>query len=235
MFGLQQTEWRDLVLSINIHRKTRRLFPLAAAALLSRAASQASLNEIAEALGLKESSTLRKIISIASLPPEIASIVEWGERRGSISMSAAAEITRLGKLDLMRRAAMAAIQHGMTKEEIRQIVQISSRSKSTIDECIQKVLSTRLIIERSELIIGSLLSKTAKENFEELGSELIERKIKNLMARQFPDVVPKALRISQERFSLLLSEDDSRRLRIELKGKAIESMVTDLAEQAKSY
>jgi hypothetical protein len=232
MFGLQRNEWQDLVLSVNIHRKTRRLSPSTTAILLSRASSHSSPNELAEALGFKEPSTLRKIMSLKSLPPEIADVVEWGERRGSLSMSSAAEITRLEDMDLMRKVAHAAIQSSMTKEEIRQIVQMKTRSNASIEDCIRNALATRPLIERNELILGSLLTEKAKRSVAELGTEAIGRKIQNLMARQFPAVVSKALRVSEERFSLLLSDEDSRQLRLALKGKSVELMITEFAERS---
>ncbi len=231
MFGLEREEWQDLVLSVNVHRKNRRLSPSQAAAYLQRALQRTTVEELAETLGFKETSTLRKIAGLVVLPADVASTVEWGSRRGNISMSTAAELLRLRSADLIREAVTSAIEHDLSKEEARQVVQIRARSSEPIQECVRRALATRTRIERSELILGSLLSGTAKQVSRQLGNDLLARKLKIALAHQFPDVVPKALRINGDRFSILLSEADAASLRAALQGKSVEATLTEFVER----
>ncbi|BDU68722.1 hypothetical protein GETHOR_08230 [Geothrix oryzae] len=231
MYGLQQGEWRDLVLSVNVHKKERRLTPYKAAGYLHRALQQVSVEILAEALGFKETSTLRKIAGLVALPPDVASTVEWGSRRGSISMSTAAELLRFGNSDLIREAITSAIEHDLSKEEARQVVQIWVRTSESVHECVLRALKSRTRIERSELILGSLLSTSAREISKSLGGEALSRKLQLLLAQRFPTVIPKALRINGDRFSILLSEADALALRQALNGKSIEATLTESVER----
>lgn len=231
MFGLTREEWQDLVLSVNVHRKSRRLSPAQAASYLQRALQQTSVESLAEALGFKETSTLRKIAGLSVLPADVADTVEWGSRRGSISMSTAAELLRLGSPDLVREAVTSAIEHDLSKEEARQLVQIRARSSEPIEECVRRALGTRLRIERSELILGSLLSGSAQQVAHQLGNDVLARRLKLVMANRFPDVVPKALRINGDRFTVLLAEADAANLRAALQGKSIEATLTEFVER----
>jgi len=230
MFGLQREEWQDLVLSVNVHRKVRRLSPIQAASYLQRALQQASVENLAKALGFQEVSTLRKIASLNSLPPDIASTVEWGSRRGSISMSTAAELLRLGSPDLIREAATSVIEHDMSKDEVRQVVQVRTRSSEPIQECVRRALATRPRVERSELVLGSLLTETARQVVQKLGNDVSARKLGLALAQRFPEVVLKALRINGNRFSILFSEADAAVLRAALQGKSIEATLTESVE-----
>lgn len=231
MFGLERGEWQDLVLSVNVHRKNRRLSPAQAASYLQRALKQTSVENLAETLGFKETSTLRKIAGLVTLPADVAGTVEWGNRRGNISMSTAAELLRLGSPDLIREAVTSAIEHDLSKEEARQVVQIRARTSEPIDECVRRALATRPRIERSELILGSLLSGAAKQIARQLDNDALARKLKLVLAGRFPNVVPKALRINGDRFSILLSEADAISLREALEGKSIEATLTELVEE----
>jgi hypothetical protein len=231
MYGLQRNEWQDLILSVNVHRKERRLSPIITASYLSRALANSTSEELSEALGFRDSTMLRQIMSLNSFPPELAACVEWGDRRGAISMTAAAQMCRLPNAELIRNLATAAIENKMTKEEVRQVVQIFSRSGKTIQECIQQALLTRPKIERSELVLGSLLTEDAKVRVANLGGDLVSKQLQKLLAKYFPDVFPKSFRINQDRFSLLLTMDDAAKFRSQLRGKSIEGTISELVEQ----
>lgn len=230
MFGLKEDEWRDLLLSVNVHRKNRRISPARAGRYIIKALEQTNINVLAEALGFNELSTLRKIIKVGSLPTNIASLVDWGTRRGSLSMSTAAELSRLKTPDLIETAFVEAVKYDFSRDEARQVVQIFSRSKQSIELCIQSVLKTRPKIVRSHLVIGSILSDKAKEIVASSDSGQIKRKVEMSMARSFPDVTIQALRFNDERFSMMLSEDNANIFRKKLKGKTIEVFLTDTLE-----
>jgi len=164
------------------------------------------------------------------MPAEIAPLVEWGTSSGTVSMSTATELMRLPSIDLTVEAVEAAVQHSFTKEEARQLVQVFQRSARPLDQCISNVLETRPRIEKSELILGSLVSAEAQRRARLLGDEPTAKRLRLLLARQYPDVICRALRVKAGRFSLLLSEDNAAKFRQQLAGEAIEAKLTSLLE-----
>ncbi len=231
MFGLGQDQWQDLVLSVNVHRKSRRLAPSQVGRCLTAALQHTDLETLADRLNFKDTTLLRKIARLADLPPDVASMVDWGSRKGSLSMSAATEIQRLEAPELIRESAIAAVENDFSRAEARQLVQIHARTGAPITACVESVVATRPKVERSELIIGSLLSEKAKAGCTLLGNDAAARSILLRLATRHPDVTARALRINGDRFSLLLSAEDGTRLRQLISPESVESLLTHLAEQ----
>ena len=230
MFGLSDEQWRDLVLSVNVHRKKRRLSPYQVAHFMKLALRETDVDGLAEALGFTDTTTMRKILRLNDLSDDLASTVDWGNSRGSVSMSTGAELLRLPTAELVDQAIRAAVENGLTKEEARQVVQIFERSGQGLAECIVRALKTRPRVERSELIIGSLLSESAQRVAAELGNEESTHKLKLALAKRYPDVLCRATRINGDKFSLLLDEAEAGKLRQKLGGQSVESMVTEVTE-----
>jgi len=233
VYGLRDDEWRDLVLSVNVHRKNRRLSPVQVARHMTRALQEIDAERLARALGFGDTTTLTKILRLGELPADLASLVDWGTRRGSVSMSAAAEILRLSSPTAIEHAMRAAVEHNLTREEARQVVQVQKRSGGSIQECVESVLRTRPRVERSELIIGSFVSEVAKARIASLGNEAATRILRRILAREYPNVTCQAVRVNGDRFSLLLSLEDSAKLRSGLRSRSVEGEVTRLVEALK--
>ena len=227
-FGLSNDEWQDLLLSVNVHRKQRRLTPAGAARLIERALQQTVADDLAAALGFESTTMLHKIRRLHELPPDLASVVHWGSRRGSLSMSTASELLRLEPEAAIREAFHVAVEHSLTRDEARQLVQIRQRSGKPIRESVAEALRTRPRAVRSELVIGSFITEQSVRAVTELGDEEASRWLRLQLARDVPQVVPRSLRIGDRRFSLLLSEDDGRVLRSVLGGESIESRLSEL-------
>jgi len=145
-------------------------------------------------------------------------------------MSTAFELLRLASIDDVRDAFRAAVEYELTRDEARQVAQIQERTSEAISECVRRVVASRPKIERSELIIGSLLTASSRALVDRMGSPETIRRLKLLLARQYPDVVARALRIHAERFSLLLAEADAVRLREHLGPRSIEATITQLVD-----
>lgn len=231
MFGLTDIQWRDLVLSVNVHRKSRRLSPAEVATYLATALSQTDVSSLAQALGFSDTTTLLKIHRLKDLPAELGALVEWGTVKGSVSMSTAAELMRLRSIDVAASAVKAAVEHSLTKEEARQLVQVLERSGDTLAASLNKILLTRPKVERSELVVGSLLSTKAQEKVLALGNDIAAKKVRLLFARNFPSILCQSVRIQPRRFSLLFPDDNAGKLRDALKGASIEATVTHFLEQ----
>jgi len=231
MFGLTKEEWQDLVLSVNVHRKTRRLSPSRVALHLRKALANTDEETLAHRLNFKDTALLRKLAKLADLPPDVAATVDWGNRKGSLSMSAATEIQRLEEPGMIREAAIAAIEHDLSRAEARQVVQLQRRTQQPISDCVQSAINTRPKIERSELIIGSFLSEPSRAACAKFGNDEAARLMQRYLAKTYPDIVAKALRINEHRFSLLLTAEDGAKLRGLIRPQSVESLLTQVAEQ----
>jgi hypothetical protein len=226
MFGLHEDEWRDLVLSVNVRKKDRRLSPFQVAGLLMKALEQTDIATLAKALGSDDKTTLQKIARLAKLPDQYACLVDWGSRRGYLSMSTAAELLRLESLETVLEAFKAAIEASLTKDEARQVIQISQRSHRPILECVQQALLTRPKITRHELIIGSVVSRKARQIVVKLGAETVTKKLRLALARHYPTIVAESVRVSEQRFSLMFTAADAASFRQFLGGASVENTVT---------
>jgi hypothetical protein len=230
MFGLPANDWRDLLLSVNVHRSQRRLSPTRVAELLDAALRQTDLEQLSKALNFSDKTTLERIRSLRSLPADLGILVDWGSRKGVLSMSTAAQLVRLKTPERVRAGFKAAVENDMTKEEARQVIQILERSGKPLPDCISTALATRPKIIRSELIIGSLVSDAAKKRVEELGEVNATRKLRMGLARNFPEIIAQSFRIANGRFSLLLSEEHGQKLRLAVAPASIEVMISGMAE-----
>jgi hypothetical protein len=231
VFGLTDIQWQELLLSVNTHRKTRRLSPVETATHLDIALSKTDLHSLAQALGFSDTTTIVKIRRLKDLPAELGALVEWGTANGSVSMSTAAELMRIPSIEVAADAIKAAVEHSLNKEEARQLVQILERSKDPLETCLNKVLLTRPRVEQSELIVGSLLSPMAQEKVLRVGAEPAAKKLRLLLAKNFPSILCQSVRIRDGRFSLLFPDTNGTELRKLLRGVSVETTVTRLLEQ----
>jgi hypothetical protein len=231
MFGLSDEEWQDLVLSVNTHRKQRRLTPVEVAKLVVKAEGAAPLDKIAKALNFGDTTTLSRIRLLADLNPSLAALVDWGGRRGWLSMSTAANLIRIREPELIEKAFTLAIENEITKDEAKQLIQIYNRSDISVENCFDKILSSRTKIEKSELILGSILSDQAKEKLILIPKDVLLKKMKMELARKYPNVVILGLKLGPEnRFSLFLSASDGVVFRKLIFPKTVEQTITFLLE-----
>lgn len=229
MFGLSTEQWQNVVLSVKTNRRSpRRLTPSQVGQHLQQALASSDLETLAHAIGFSDSTTVRKLIRLADLPSDVAPLIDWGSRTGTVSMSTAGELVRLPSQAERREAVKLAVTNRLTREEARQLAQLRERTGKPLTDCLTSVLHTRPVVERSELILGSFISEGARQSIESLGPEDASRRIRRALARRFPDVVVTALRISGSRFSLMLKSDAATRLRSLASPLSIEELVTSI-------
>lgn len=230
MFGLTKEEWQSLALSLNTHRSKRRLSPYTVALLIEKAVQSTQVDELSRALGFADSSTVRRILKLASLPKLLGNFVGWGGGVGYISMSVASELMRLDS-DMMTQAAVkTALQYGMSKSEARQLVQIVKRGEKNLETAVDLVLKTRPKVERRELIVGGITSETAQSAVLARGVDISAKKLKLDLAKLCPDVFPKSVTISSNTFSIMLLDGDTAKLHQCFSGRSIEESITSLLE-----
>lgn len=159
IIGLSGEDYRDLVLSVGTHRKSRRLSPLEVAQLLAKAlAAGATRNDCATALGIG-STQIRTFLQLLDLNDEIQHLADWrGSKNATVPFSTLAEVARISPHDQVE-VVDSVLRHGFTWKEVIQLVQIANRSEKTIDECITDVLNLRPEVETRHLFVGAITSE----------------------------------------------------------------------------
>ena len=233
MYGLTKQEWQDLVLSVNVRKANRRLNPYNAGLLIEKALKTTTPANLSSELNFKDLTTFDKIRGIARSPEEFGSLIDWGNRRGFLSMSTASELLRLDGTSnvVLKEIFRKAIECELTKEEARQVIQIFKRSKKNPLEAFEEAFNTRPIIQKSVLILGSLLSSEAKNKAEASINESGMRKIYATFARHFPDISFQSFKINSPRFSLLLSEENEKLLKKSIDPLSVEEVITKTIEE----
>jgi hypothetical protein len=228
MYGLCREDWQSLVLSVKVHRKSRRLSPLQAAELMREALLSTDEKSLAGSLQFRGTTMLRRILRLSELPSDVAALVDWGRRQGGVSMSTASELMRLGNPKDISVAFRAAATHGLTRSEASEVVQISRRSELSVEQALSRALATRLVVQRSELVLGSLLGTNAMNSARALGNEQATRLLRRELAAVYPAVTCASVRVNGNRFSILLSEQDAAALRCAIGTSSIEEAVSKL-------
>jgi len=240
LFGLDKDEWASLALSFHISKKLRRLTPCQAAVLLDKAVQSTSFEVLADRLGFADSTTIQKIHSLSKLDPSLASLVSWGGRSGTISMSSASQIMRLKSKEYIEKALFFAVKSRMTKEESRQLVQITQRSELAFDDALEESIKTRPKIEQSEIIIGKFsvldLYKTKyDQNIIDLFNDQVltktndaERALRTALIRQLPDIPIAAIRVNNGYFTLMFNDENAKKFKSVVGADAIEDFVSGL-------
>ncbi len=99
---------------------------------------------------------IKRFIKILELPDDIKHLINWGSSKETISFSSAVEILRLSSLDEQRKVTNKILEDGLTRNEVRQIVQLRNRSNRSIEDCIAEVIGMRPIIEKRYVFLGCI-------------------------------------------------------------------------------
>jgi hypothetical protein len=157
MGNLLSEDWRDLILSVGTHHGKRRLSPIEVAEKFEIAKRGGiALRDIADKVRLKDVTMVAKFIRLLDIIPEIRYLIDWGQSSSSISFSAAAELARLDKSD-QKTVADAILEHGLTKNEVRQIIQLRNKLSADVNKCIYQILELRPQIIRKHIFVGAVL------------------------------------------------------------------------------
>jgi hypothetical protein len=112
-------------------------------------------SEMLARIGLGES-TAKRFLRLRELEATVAEKVGFGREAGSISFSVAAELPRLRNGGERERVARACVENGLSKDEVRQIVQILSRSTRQADDVIDEVIEMRPQVHTIHAFLGAV-------------------------------------------------------------------------------
>jgi hypothetical protein len=173
--SLSSDERRDLILSVGTHKRKRRLSPIQIAKLVDRLykIQGISLELIAMELSLKSSYSLKKFISLLSLPLELQPLITWGASPGYLSFSVAHEISKVKDNDKILILSKDAIENQRTSEEVRAIIQCNKRKGGSISQCIEQIEAIQGKVVQHYVFLGQILSiKNQSQSDEEYSCKL---------------------------------------------------------------
>ena len=224
LVALTPSEKQDLVMSVGVHRRSRRISPCKVAQLLKKASAQQSLREIARDVDLRDDTVLRRLLSLLKLPPEVQALISWGKTPGTISFSVASEVARLVADEEIEQLAAAGIEHRLSKEEVRGIIQRKRRANVSLDRAVEDVLKLRPVVERQYLFLG-LLSDDVNE---EKARRNIRQRLSSLLGSR--NVL--AVKCRNHRFSIVLTPEgaNSDRVRRFLSPANLQTYINSLAK-----
>lgn len=144
-----------LIRSVGTHRTERTLSPVEVGHALDYFATKNSLKAVSDDIHL-DPSTAARFLRLLTLPASVKSIVDWGTSKTTISFSAASEIAALGGTADQEHAARLALRHRLTKDELRQAVQVHKRAGTSVEHAIEDVVSRRTTIVTIDVFIGAV-------------------------------------------------------------------------------
>ncbi len=207
ILGLSKEEYRDLVLSVGTHRKSRRLSPLEVARLLAKAAAAgATSGDCAKALELG-TTQVRTFLKLLDLDADVQHLADWqGSKNATMPFSSMAELARLAPPDQIP-AVDSVLRHSLTWKEVVQLVQVSRRSGKSIDECINYVLNLRPEIVTRHLFVGAITSVDLARRIRSFDQSERDRIFAEVLNRLISLDYPAAGRLGEDKFTILSDHD----------------------------
>jgi hypothetical protein len=202
MSVLSPDERQALILSVGTHKKTRPDPPIQVARKVALLKKTMSLEQIANDLGLQETSTLQKFLALLKLPVEIQPLIVFGGMPGYLSFSVAYQIARLDDPKDIEMLVRDACENRRTKEEVRAIIQLYSRSKKDLASCIEEIDKTRPHVTRQYLFVGSF-----PQSIRDVGSyKEYSQKLRVALSKLVGADNVLSVAVNGGRFSFMLSE-----------------------------
>jgi hypothetical protein len=194
--GLESSEARDLILSLGTHHAKRRLTPTEAGELIQQSLNVgASTKQLAELLGLKDTTVLNRLRKLADLPPGSRDLIAWGRNPNTLSMSVGAEIAAAPSA--ARDGLIAAAQaHQLSKVEVRGVIQRMSRAGESVAEAVDSVVASRPVVERRYVLFGSVTEPKVRQRLAELDPDDRQQAYRTVLSELGLDNADGALRPS---------------------------------------
>lgn len=203
MSSLSPDERRDLLLSVGTHKRTRRKAPIQVAQLLARLQESMSMEQIADELNMRDTSTLQKFVSLLKLPAEIHPLIIFGGGRGYLSLSVGHLVARLNDPEDIRLLTKDACEKQRTKEEVRAILQRYKRGGIDLVSAIEEIDKTRPQVNQQFLFMGKLPNEVSTPE----AQKDAKIKIRVALAKLVGAANVLSVATNAGRFSFMLSEE----------------------------
>lgn len=160
-YGLTDSEVGLLRMSVGYGRRQsgRPLSPTEVGLLLKRAVEHgASRRECSEKVDLS-ATNIGRFLRLTSLPFAVQGWIDWGAPKDFVGFSSAAELARLPDDSDQRTVAEAVLSQRLTSKEVRQVVQLRTRSLRPIAKCVQEIVGMRTVVERRYVFMGAVIDE----------------------------------------------------------------------------
>ncbi len=206
MKGISAENQRDLILSVGIHKRERPLSPIAVAELLENAInSGTTIQELSNEI-LLNSTMITRFRRLMNLAPEIQHLVCWGGESG-ITFSTASEIARLRTSKEHKFLVKATLEHGLSKKEAIQVVEVRNKFGKPINECVEEILKMRPRVIRRYLFIGAVKSSEVQKRLSKMTQEERNVLFNKAVTSNYPDLPYWEGLLGIKGFNLIGSED----------------------------
>ena len=166
--GLTPEEARDLLISVGTHHRKRRLSPVEVAEAFQKAQSAgASIDECASFVRLKGPDMCLRFQSLLNLSHKVRHLVDWGQSGATLSFESARHVAVLND-DEQEDLVNAVMSNAMTKDEVRQVIQLRKRSGRNADECVREVLGMRPTIVKKHVFLGAVTDEIVRSHLQEM-------------------------------------------------------------------
>lgn len=206
MKGISAENQRDLILSVGIHKPERSLSPIEVAELLEKVINSGTTKKEISREILLNSTMIHRFLRLLNLAPEIQHLVGWGGE-SRISFSTASEIARLKTLEEHKFLVKATLEHGLSKNEVIQIVEVRNKFGKPINECVEEILKMRPRIIRRYLFIGAVKSSEVRNRLSKMSQEERNVLFDKAVTSNYPDLPYWEGQLGIKGFTLIGSED----------------------------
>ena len=187
MSGISPESKRDLILSVGIHKTERPLSPIEVAELLEKLISSGTTKKEISREILLDSTMISRFLRLLNLAPEIQHLIGWGGE-SRVSFSTASEIARLKTSEEHRYLAKCTLEHGLSKSEVIQIIEVRNKFGKPIDRCVEEILKMRPRIITRYLFVGAVKSLDVQARLREMPQEERNVLFRKAVTSYYPDL-----------------------------------------------
>lgn len=233
MRGISTDIQKKLLLSVGSHRAARPLTPVEVAQAVQASLDAGStLQEIAEFLHLESTSELTKFVRLLRLSTDVRHLVDWGRPKSAIGFTVASEVARLDAPDEQMQLCKAALEHGIGRSEMQQLLQLHQRSGRSIEDCVAEILRLRPRVQRIHVLIGAVTSPDVCQRLAAISQADRDVVMRSAVKKAFPKLGKFGCRLGTDRFTV--TGDDGVSTELAQGGKDFEAAINDSLAEALS-
>ena len=153
-----------------------------------------------------------KFLKLFNINEAYRHLIDWGRSSASVvAFSSASELSSLkgGDQDVL---VDQMLKYQLSKDEVKQIVQIRERSGSQVGKCIEDVLKLRPTIVKKNVFVGTIISKEVVTLLDQMTQAQRDELLKKTMTGILPLGTVWSGRLGKTRFSLVGGEIFSKQL-----------------------
>ncbi len=206
--AIEVDEEAAILSSIGTHSRHRPKSIIEVAQYLERklATPGADIDWVAKTVGLRGTIMVTRILACLKLPETVRNVIGWD---GPIGLHSAWEISTLDREEDMDALAKIAVEIGLKKKEIVDLVQLKKKNpESSIAEIVERVKKQRPIITRGFAVVTSIDKETLHKLHQEARIKSIPSNtlLQQALAPHFPEASLSSVFLRDGFLFLILNE-----------------------------